>query len=116
MKRKIQVMSTQETNAIWYEGAHEKSVVGFQQSFTKKTVMSLKVDGVSAYVVHVTFLSVTNKLHRKLIQNGKTIVSFLTTGRIKPLPVLLTVSLRQTLKMIYRWTWKNIITMARLLK
>ena len=73
------MMKDVRSNVVWYDGSERKSFVGFLQVFTDKTVTSLKVGSVTAYVVHVTLLNATKKFHRKLIQSGKTIVVFLPT-------------------------------------
>lgn len=80
MNRKEQVMKDFDSNLVWYDETKRKSFVGFLQIFTDKTVTSLKVGSVTAYVVHVTLLNATKKFRRKLIQSGKTIVGFLPTG------------------------------------
>ena len=80
INRKRQVMKDVRSNVVWYDGSERKSFVGFLQVFTDKTVTSLKVGSVTAYVVHVTLLNATKKFRRKLIQSGKTIVGFLPTG------------------------------------
>ena len=74
------MMKDVRSNVVWYNGSERKSFVRFLQVFTDKTVTSLKVGSVTAYVVHVTLLNAIKKFRRKLIQSGKTIVGFLPTG------------------------------------
>ena len=78
-KRKKEVMGAPDANSVWYDDDRLKSFIGFLQVFTDKTVTTLKVGGIAAHVVHVTFLNFTKAFRRKLIHSGKTMVGFLPT-------------------------------------
>ena len=73
------VICSKDKSVVWYDDHKEKSFVGFVQLFTDKTKSSLKIGGMTAYVIHATFLNFTKKFRQHLIQTGKTIVGFLPT-------------------------------------
>ena len=82
--RMFDIMKSPHPDVRWCSNSQNKSFIGFLQMFTDKTVMTMKVTGIAAHAVHLTFINLEKKTRRTFIQNGLTIIGFLPCSKIQP--------------------------------
>ena len=74
---KLSIMGSKDKGVIWNDSGDRKSIIGFIQLFTDKTVAALKTNSFSAHAVHITLVNFTKAFRKRMIQEGHTVLGFL---------------------------------------